>query len=333
MIKRQLIAGVAVIAASVSLAMPVDTDVNSRAISNFKIASTQVQFGAFKFAGGLEMSSGNADFGAISAIRFLDSGDNLLSVTDNGFWISGKINRDTQGKPASFDTVMVSPMNDGAGNAVSKKWLTDAEGLLVDGDKVSVSFERNHRISTGVLDTETYKFASSDEPLPVPAKEIRSNRGFETLAKSPEDSLLQGARVAVTEKSLNKDRNIYAGIMDGPGKGVFFVARQGDFDITDGDFLPNGDLLLLERKFSMAAGVAMRIRHIAGASIKKGETVDGPVLLEADMAYQIDNMEGLDVWQRADGVTMVSLISDDNHSILQRNLYLEFELDSAQLQQ
>jgi hypothetical protein len=47
-------------------------------------------------------------------------------------------------------------------------------------------------------------------------------------------------------------------------------------------------------------------------------------LLEADMGYQIDNIECLDVWQRTDGTVMVSLASDDNHSILQRNLYLEF---------
>ena len=44
------------------------------------------------------------------------------------------------------------------------------------------------------------------------------------------------------------------------------------------------------------------------------------------MSYQIDNMEGIDAWTRADGQVMVSLISDDNHSILQRNLYLEFAL-------
>jgi hypothetical protein len=37
-------------------------------------------------------------------------------------------------------------------------------------------------------------------------------------------------------------------------------------------------------------------------------------------------MEGLDVWTRDDGALMVSLISDDNHSMLQRNLYLEFVL-------
>ena len=76
----------------------------------------------------------------------------------------------------------------------------------------------------------------------------------------------------------------------------------------------------------MARGVAMRLRRIEADSIASGGLADGPVLLEANMAYQIDNMEGLDVWTRADGATMVSLVSDDNHSILQRNLYLEFRL-------
>ena len=70
----------------------------------------------------------------------------------------------------------------------------------------------------------------------------------------------------------------------------------------------------------------MRLRRIYGESIAKGAVADGPVLFEADMGYQIDNMEGLDVWPRADGAEMVSLMSDDNHSILQRNLYLEFML-------
>jgi hypothetical protein len=45
------------------------------------------------------------------------------------------------------------------------------------------------------------------------------------------------------------------------------------------------------------------------------------------MSYQIDNMEGMDVWRRDDGALMVSIVSDDNQSLLQRNLYLEFRLD------
>jgi hypothetical protein len=76
----------------------------------------------------------------------------------------------------------------------------------------------------------------------------------------------------------------------------------------------------------MMAGVKMRLRRLDGAGIVGGGLADGPVLMEADMSYQIDNMEGLDVWRRGDGALMVSLVSDDNNSILQRNLYLEFIL-------
>jgi hypothetical protein len=32
------------------------------------------------------------------------------------------------------------------------------------------------------------------------------------------------------------------------------------------------------------------------------------------------------VWQAEDGSTRLSMVSDDNHSIVQRNLYLEFRL-------
>ena len=130
----------------------------------------------------------------------------------------------------------------------------------------------------------------------------------------------------VNDILFDKDGNIFAAVLTGPRKGVFTVRRDDDFDITDGVFLPNGDLLLLERRFTMTTGVAMRLRRIEGETIRPGRVADGPVLLSADMTYQIDNMEGLDAWRRSDGALMVSVVSDDNHSMLQRNLYLEFRL-------
>ena len=103
------------------------------------------------------------------------------------------------------------------------------------------------------------------------------------------------------------------------------IGAQG-FDVTDGDFLPDGDLLLLERRFTLASGVGLRIRRIDGASLKPGAVVDGEIILEAGMSEEIDNMEGLDVVVGEDGSTRIVLVSDDNHSILQRNLMLEFRL-------
>ena len=44
------------------------------------------------------------------------------------------------------------------------------------------------------------------------------------------------------------------------------------------------------------------------------------------MTSQIDNMEGLAVSQDEAGRTILTLVSDDNFSILQRTLILQFAL-------
>ena len=217
-------------------------------------------------------------------------------------------------------------MVDKTGKPIDRKWEVDAEGLAVKDGIATVGFERNHRIAQFRIDPAGMKPPFRQIDFLIPPNELRQNRGFETVAHAHPYGQHEGGLVVVSEKSLDKAGNIFAAIIEGPNKGIFTVKRIDEFDITDGAFLPNGDLLLLERSFSMATGVGMRLRRIYGESIAKGQVADGPVLFQANMSYQIDNMEGMDVWQRADGATMVSLISDDNHSMLQRNLYLEFRL-------
>lgn len=298
---------------------------DARRIENFQIGRDETRFGPLEFVGGLSLS-GTGDFGAMSAIRFLDPGVNLVGVTDTGFWFFGQIERDAELRPAAMTEFRMMPMVDEASEPIDGKWETDAEGLSISGDTATVSFEREHKILEFRLDPEDMRAAAGTLDYLVPRAELRNNRGFEAIARAPDDGPLAGARVAVTERSIDGDGNAFAAILEGPLKGVFKVARSGDFDITDGAFLPGGDLLLLERRFSMAAGVGMRLRRLEAETIRPGGVADGPVLLEADMSYQIDNMEGLDVWRREDGALIISIISDDNHSILQRNLYLEFEL-------
>jgi hypothetical protein len=300
--------------------------VTARPIERFHIGRDEKVFGPLEFVGGLEMTASGSDFGALSAFRFTSPGKDFVGVADTGFWFFGSIARDAQGRPTGVDNFRMVQMVDEAGQPISKKWLVDAEGLDVKDGVATVGFERNHRISQFRIDPENMKAPFRQLDFLVPKNELRQNRGFETVTRANANGQHEGGLVVVSEKSLDKQGNIFAAIIEGPNKGVFTVKRSGDFDITDGAFLPDGDLLLLERSYRLADGVKMRLRRIYGESVAKGQVADGPVLFTADMAYQIDNMEGLDVWQRADGATMVSIISDDNHSILQRNLYLEFVL-------
>jgi hypothetical protein len=300
--------------------------VSTRPVTQFRIGRDEKNFGPLEFVGGLEMTAPARIFGSMSAMRFLTPGSDFIGVADTGFWFFGNVVHDAEKRPSGIRDFRMQQMVDRNGNPVDIKWEVDAEGLGVKDGVATVGFERDHRVSQFKIAPDGMGPSFADLDFLVPARELRQNRGFETVAWSSPTSPLQGALVVVSEKSLDKAGNIFAAVLSGPRKGVFTVSREGDFDITDGAFLPGGDLLLLERGFSIANGVRMRLRRIAGDSIAKGTLVTGTVLLEADMSYQIDNMEALDVWTRDDGATVISLMSDDNQSILQRNLYLEFVL-------
>jgi hypothetical protein len=306
---------------------PVESfEISARPITQFRIGHQTKDFGPFEFVGGLEMVSRGRHFGALSSFRFLSPGGDFIGVADTGFWFFGKVVRDEAQRPTGIADFTMQSMVDEKGNAIDEKWYVDAEGLDVSDGVATVGFERNHRIAQFRIDPENMKAPFRELDFVVPKKELRQNKGFETVVRASADGPLEGSLVLVSERSIDEDGNVFAAILQGPGKGVFTVKRDDNFDITDGAFLPNGDLLLLERRFTVADGVAMRLRRIDGGTIHAGGVADGPVLLSADMGYQIDNMEGLDVWRRADGALMVSLISDDNHSMLQRNLYLEFRM-------
>lgn len=301
-------------------------DVRSATFSQFRIGSAETRFGPLEFIGGLELRASNDDFGGFSAFRYLDAGRSFVGVTDTGFWYAGTMQRDGDGRPVSVADFRLAPIRSGEGDAVRGKRNGDAEGLDVSDGIATISFERNHRIAEYALDLDKFASTPVTLPLPMPRHELRTNRGIETVTRSPAASPLEGARIAVSEMSLNAAGDMFGAVLEGPRKGVFYVARRDDFDISDGDFLPNGDLVLLERKFRVISGVSIRLRRIAADDIRAGATLQGTTMLEADLRSQIDNMEGLDIWQAEDGSTHLSMISDDNRSIVQRNLYLEFRL-------
>lgn len=322
-----LFVAVAALSPAIAGPEPVEpVEISARPISAFRIGHAEKKFGPLEFVGGLEMTSPARDFGALSAFRFLKAGSDFIGVADTGFWFFGTVIHDADKRPSGIQNFRMQQMVDASGLPVDEKAKVDAEGLAVKDGIATVGFERDHRVSQFNIDPDDMKAPFQQLDFLIPAWELRRNRGFETVTRANPYGQHEGGLVVVSEKSLDKSGNIFAAIIEGPRKGVFTVKRNGDFDITDGAFLPNGDLLLLERSFTMAGGLKMRLRRIYGESVEKGAVADGPVLLEADMSYQIDNMEGLDIWTRDDGALMVSLVSDDNHSILQRNLYLEFIL-------
>jgi hypothetical protein len=302
-----------------------NVSVRARAITEFKRGSAETRFGSLEFLGGIEFSSPDSRLQSLSSIRFRADGERFVSVLDTGSWLTGRVERDAKGRLANLTDLAINPILI-RGGRVGSKYNSDAEGLALRDGQAIVSFEQLHRVDAYPDPGFETSAPLKSLDLPIPRHEFRMNAGMETVAVSPQASPLKGAPVAVTEHSLDDKGNLFAAILEGPLKGVFTVVRHDPFDATDGAFLPNGDFLLLERRFSFIGGLGMRIRLIKGDSIRPGAAVDGDVLLEADMGYAIDNMEGLDVITGPEGKPHLILISDDNGNLLQRNVMLEFRL-------
>jgi hypothetical protein len=141
----------------------------------------------------------------------------------------------------------------------------------------------------------------------------------------PKGRPLAGTLIAMSERGLDPQGNLIAFLVGGPTPGQFAVRRTNDFDISDAVLL-GGDLLVLERKFSWASGVGIRIRRIPLESVAPGALVDGPSIFDADLGQEIDNMEGIDAHVTAEGDTVLTMVSDDNFSLIQRTLLLQFTL-------
>ncbi len=302
-------------------------DIRARPISQFGIGSDETRFGELEFLGGLELTSDKDEFGSLSGIDF-DTDGRLHAVTDRGAWLSAEL-EETGGAPSGLTEAWMARMRDPSGSLPSSKVAADAEGirLATTGGRavMLVSFERIHEIR--IFDLPIDPTAAPERMrLPRFVTDLRANQGIEAVAIAAHDGPLAGAVVALAERSLDQAGNHRGFVLDGPRAGEFSVGRSGGFDITDAAFLPNGDLAILERRFSFATGLAIRIRRINGALIRPGRIVSGTTLMEAGIGHQIDNLEGLAIRARANGDTILTLVSDNNHSLLQRTLLLQFRL-------
>jgi hypothetical protein len=305
---------------------PAAIEVRARPIAAFDARDPQLrQFGALAFRGGLELTSPHRDFGGLSAIRMERDGARFLAVTDKGNWLRARIVYEGDAPARIADAEMAAILGPDGRPLAARGWY-DTEALVEDGGTVYVGIERMHQIVR--FDYGRHGLLARGQPVAVPPriKTLPKNQGIEALAVVPKGLPLAGALVAISERGLDHAGNILGWLIGGASPGEFAVTRSDDFDVTDAAITPRGDLLVLERRFSMLRGVAMRIRRIALADVRPGATVDGAVLITADMGYQIDNMEGLGVHRTATGDTVLTLVSDDNFSPVQRTLLLQFTL-------
>lgn len=296
-----------------------------------KSRPNEKRFGKLEFRGGLELTSSEKNFGGWSGIAIEPDGKRFAAVSDAGSWMTGEIAYDGV-RPKGIANARMGPLLATGGKPLPRDRDKDAEAIaLADGNLAKgtlyIGFERNHRIgrfdvTNGVIGPPTGYLK-----LPPEARRMSTNKGFEAVGVI-QGGPQKGAVIAFSERLYDKPTGHHIGWLWLKGEPQRLLLKDIDeFDVTGAAGLPNGDVLILERRFRWLEGVKMRLRLVKAAEIRPGGVIAGEVLLAADMGSEVDNMEGIATHRGPQGETVITLVSDDNFNrFLQRNLLLQFVL-------
>lgn len=292
----------------------------------------QAVFGGLRYLGGLQLDSSDKRFGGLSGLEISPDGRRLMMVSDVGDLVTATLDY-AGGAPAGLSDVTVQRLIDEDGAPLGTKFGADAEALRAVGgtglpDDVLVAFERDNRVLRYSLGADGRLARATLVPMPAAIADLPYNQGLEGLAVIPPGAPGAGSLVALAEAESTARPGTMPGWViapDGSRREIFLI-RDGGFNVTDAVVLANGDLIVLERRFNVLTGVAMRVRRITAAELAGDEPIAGVALLAAGMAYAVDNMEGIAVHTDEAGRTVLTIVSDDNFNTLQRTLLLQFEL-------
>jgi hypothetical protein len=308
-----------------SVAAPVSIDVNARPIASFDTRDrSRVRFGALEYRSGLILTSRFRGFGGLSGLRLDAKGERFIAISDKGGWFTGRLVYNGR-EMTGLDDVEASPMLGPDGKPITSRGWFDTEAIALDGSLVYVGIERVNQILRFDFAKGFTRALGEPLQLPLGARKLPYNKGIEALVMVPKGLPMAGTLIAFSERGLDAQGNITAFLI-GKTLGLFSIRRTENFDVSDAVLLASGDLLVLERKFSWLGGIGIRIRRIPLASIVPGAVVDGPSIFSADLGNEVDNMEGIDAHVTPEGDTVLTLVSDDNFSLIQRNLLLQFTL-------
>lgn len=288
------------------------------------------RFGRLEWRGGLLLTSPSNAFGGWSGLVVAPDGKAFAAVSDAGLWMTGQFTY-AASQPKGVTGAQLGPIL-----ALNAKTLTrnrdrDAEAIaLVDGTltngEVLISFEGNHRIGRfpiagGGLGPPT-RYLEAPQEL----RRGKAKNGLEAMTVM-RGGPWKGAVIAVAENFPDADGR-HSGWLWVNGKPQRFALEEtGGFDVTDIASLADGTLLVLERRFRWLEGVKMRLRQVRAGDVAPGAVLSGEVLIQADMRFEIDNMEGLAVHTGPAGETVLTILSDDNYNpLLQRTILHQFTL-------
>lgn len=299
-----------------------ELELTTRTVPLNYTAPEQARIGRLTWRGGIEISSPYKKFGGLSGLLISADGTRLTAVSDSGFWVTANITHDADGFLTGLSDAHYKRLRGTNGKPVKGKTDQDAEAMteLTDGS-IMVAYERNHRLWRYPPGKTPLRGNAEPLPAPVGLDELAKNGGIEALA-----TLADGSVLAFAE-GRDDDPVGPAFLWRGGVWQPLRYQRYGDYRPSGAARLPNGDLLVLERRYTLLDGVGVRLVRVPAAAVVAGALLQPVEVARLLPPLTIDNMEAIDVVRNQRGETLVYVLSDDNFSIIQRTLLLMFAFE------
>lgn len=272
------------------------------------------RIGALEPVGAVTLSSRDPAFGGFSAIALHDGRAMLLS--DGGNVAAFAIRRGMIESP-SGDILKAGP---------ATGWLRkdrDSESLTLDPatGRAWVGYENQNEIwryAPGFSGAEARAW-------PKGMRRWVANQGAESLVR-----LRDGRFIAIAERKPDRASR-YALLFSGDptARGThaeaFRIQPPARYDPSDAAELPNGDLLVLTRRFRYPFTFTAKLLRIPRAAIRPGAVAKGTVIATLAPPIMGENCEGIAV-TREGGQAMVWIVTDNDLMPLRPTYLMKFRL-------
>lgn len=278
----------------------------------------RTQVGALTFLNAWELRSDNSNFGGISALVVTNE-KRFLAVSDAGTLIGF-----TLGHTKRMANGFIADLPGAFGENIDYR-DRDSEGMAYDpaSGRIWISYEARHavrRLSPSIGRIDGIKRLTF-------TKGWKANGGVEAIAR-----LRDGRFVLIAETHQRPDGSnsayLYSGdpIEAGSQATPFGYRAPDGYRPTDATTLPDGRLLILNRRIGLPDGFSAKLAILDPADIEADKATAPQIIATLASPLLVDNMEGLAITQEG-GRIIVWMISDNNFTALQRTILMKFALN------
>jgi hypothetical protein len=295
-------------------------EVTARPVALDPTDASERHVGELEYLGGFELDSPDPAFGGYSGALVAGDGGRLLAVSDLGDWLELSLRHDRRGRLVEVSGSRLGPLRGPDGGSLHLRISGNAEAIVSEPDGAHlVAFEGRHRILRYPPGDALDGAVPQAVAVPGTVTRLPANEGIEGLV-----SLGRGTLLLIAETG-GESTGIPAWLRLGGNWHALWLARTDSFAATDATVLPTGDVLLLERRFTLLGGPAARLSLIAATQIRPGAVLRGRELARLALPFTVDNFEAVAARAAPDGSTLIYVMSDDNRNrLLQRTLLLQF---------